>query len=609
MSLERIELVIALLLSAIIVFPLLSFGLVPTVDGFHHILHGVVGNHFGDVERGYSSFLEAGAPITALGFGWIYGPLESLLGWQRGFNVALAAIALGWAWSVRFVIRSVAQRPTPLGLLGFCFAFNWPLYMGFLPFCVSGIIGLSAVGIAARPEFGGRMRHLLLATLLLVCALAHVFPAVICGLLCVAVSLATATEPKRELVRIAASGLPAATVALMALGVGADNVASQGVESNAYFWLPLGTRLADIGRTSIAGPLWRWGGLLCVGVGGALLAARKPTSVLSTVAAVLGLLLVAGSLFMPLHMTAWEYFSPRPLLFGLAMLVAACGACLPKSRDRVALVGAALMGLASLLWGQSHNQALEESAEPALAALQSMDQRNGWRLPIVFDVYGSAGSDRVAYAKPLSNIGLAYAAEQGGMVPYLFASSPEIHPHVFLSSLGGIGVPDRSYYDALTNPEWAAEGRLDALRNSLMATGSGYQDVIVWGDPDAAELLAARGFTLDHQSERLAVARFEGCNFSASVVPQGPGAAGSLQWGWFPLEGEAGRESFVQASDGTLEVDVVSPCGPTWFRVAVAVDGSTFVCDRATPDGRVLLDVVPDMTFTCPLTPYVAPTL
>ena len=108
MNLERAELGIALVLSALVVIPLAPLELVPTMDGFHHVLHGVIGNHFADETRGYASFLQEGAPITSLGFHWLFTPLEPLLGWRRAYMFVLATIALAISWAGRFLIRSIA---------------------------------------------------------------------------------------------------------------------------------------------------------------------------------------------------------------------------------------------------------------------------------------------------------------------------------------------------------------------------------------------------------------------------------------------------------------------------------------------------------------------
>ena len=196
------------------------------------------------------------------------------------------------------------------------------------------------------------------------------------------------------------------------------------------------------------------------------------------------------------------------------------------------------------------------------------------------------------------------------MVPYLFASSPGIHPYVFLRDLGGIEVPDRSYYDALHDPDWERPGLLEALRTSLYAAGSHYQDVIVWGDPDAADALVSRGFELDYTADSLAIGRFVGCPVQVRAAAP-PSAEGLVQWGWFPLEAEAARQTTVHVSEtgvDYVQADLVAPCGPTWLRLAVRDAGTTYVCSGATADGKVLLDVRPDLTFSCELTPYEAPT-
>ena len=614
MNRGRAELFLAWVLSALVLLPLLRLDVIPTMDGFHHVLHGVIGNHYSDYSRGYHTFLEPGAPITSLGFGWVFNPLEPFVGWRAAYMAVLAATALGWSWGVRSLIRAIAQSPTPLGLLGFAFAFTWPLYMGFLPFCISGAIGISAVALAAGQHERTTLHYVALGAALFLSALAHVFPAVVCGLAALVLAVASAEErPRRESVRLVLCGAPAAIVALLAYGAGAENVASQGAEANVLFWQPWPTRLADLGRTSLAGPTWRWLPLLVGTVAGSAIALRRRPNALALPAALLALLLLTTGLAAPLHMTAWEYFSPRALLFGIALGLGALASVVPPRFDRAPLAFAVVLATSSILWAHRHNSNLNDAGSLALAGIDTDIAPSGWRFPIVFDVYGGVSPDAVAYAKPLTNFALAYAAEQGGAVPYLFASSPDIHAYVFREGLGGIEVPDRSYFNLLDDPEWAEPHLADGLRTSLIQAAAGYSDVIAFGDPRTISLLESRGFEFDYRDDDLALARYRGCQFQVRT-PSREDGRGLLQWGWVPLESEAGRvgmsTSPVAGQPNTVELEgrALVPCGPTWMRVAVSLDGATFVCDGSMPDGRFVLNVTDGMEFECLLRPYTPPT-
>ena len=637
MNRGRAELFLAWVLSALVLLPLLRLDVIPTMDGFHHVLHGVIGNQYGDYARGYHLFLEPGAPITSLGFGWIFNPLEPLVGWQAAYMTVLAVSALGWSWAVRALIRTIAQSPTPLGLLGFCFAFTWPLYMGFLPFCISGAIGIAAIALSAGQHERTALHYVALGALLLLSALAHVFPAAICGVAALTLAVASVDERRiYEAGRLVLCGTPAALIALLVFGAGAENIASQGADANSLFWQPWGHRIADLGRTSIAGPTWRSLPIVLAAVAGPLFALRRRPNSLVLPAALIALLLLASGLAAPLHMTAWEYFSPRALLFGLALGLGALAAVLPARVDRPALVLCLILASASILWAHRHNSDLDRAGSLAFSGLEADIAPDGWRLPIVFDVYGGVSPEAIVYAKPLTNFALAYAAEQGGAIPYLFASSPDIHPYVFREGLGGIEVPDRSYYDLLSNPEWADPRRSDALRMSLLHAAAGYEDVIVFGDPGTIELLDSRGFEFDHREETLAIAQFRGCEFRIRT-PHREGGRGLLQWGWFPLDEEAGRVPLEQVSTGLgrgsyrfpahsepdelldlerspartdqrFQATATLPCGSTWLRLALHANGSTFVCDGSMPDGRFVLNVTDGMEFECLLRPHTTPT-
>jgi hypothetical protein len=307
-------------------------------------------------------------------------------------------------------------------------------------------------------------------------------------------------------------------------------------------------------------------------------------------------------------MTAWEYFSPRPLLFAIALGTASLAALVPESGHRVQLAVSFCVAACSIQWAQSHNRSLDAAAEPALAGLDGDLKRDGWRLPINLDVYGGVSPNTVVYAKPLANIGFAYAAEQGGAIPYLFASSPSLHPSVFRAELGGISVPERSYFDALVSDEWRDPGRLHALRTSLLADGAAYQDVIIWGDRDLIALLPTRGFVVDYEDNLLALASFHGCPVEISANAP-PGAEGLLQWGWFPLEEEAGRIATATSQEHPERQGAVitTPCGPTWIRLALRFDETTYVCEGSSPDGRLFVDIVPNQNIHCDLRVYEPP--
>lgn len=603
----RLELALAIGCTLAIVAPLLGSSVVPTHDGFQHLLHGVLWNHLEDPARGYATFVERGSPITAWGFTWLFGPLESALGWERAYQSVLAIIAAGFGWAFRAVVHAVAGRRSPLGLLGFACAFSWPFYMGFLPFLAATAVGLAGLAIGVGRHGGSLVGRVATGAVLLLCAMMHVFPAVLCGgALLVLRAASVGREPNYarallgELGLIALTGAPAALVALLAFGAGADNVASQDIGGeNRALWFDWGTRLANVFATGIAGPAWRSVPVTATALVGAVLGLRgarrgrakghPQEGRVGRAAAVVGLGCFAAATLLPFHMSAWEFLSPRPLMLGLCLGVAAGATALDRRTDAWVIAAAALLTASSLAWALPHNAKLARGAQVALAAVDETTPHSGWRLPIVYDAYGTPDGERVAYAKPLANIGFVYAAAEGGMVPYLFASSPRIHQHLFRSDAPAVRIPDRSYFDATSNEELLADPRrLDALRQDVLRHGVDYADVIIVGDAATVRMAESRGFVVEAEHPGVATARYVGCPMTLEWTspPSGPVA---VEWGWFPLDERDGARTVLPGQTATIP----TACGDVWLRI-VAADGAT--CHGAIDGGRIIVRATPDMT-------------
>ena len=599
-ELARIERVCALLLALLLVVPFALMPLVPTHDGFQHLLHGYLWNHLDDPGRGYATFLERGSPITAWGFTWLFAPIEPLLGWQAAYQAVLALIALGNALGVRALINAVARKPSPLGLLGFAVGLSWPLYMGFLPFLAAQAVGLGVLAFALRrPKLSG-VDHMVVATGLLLCAMMHVFPAVLAGgaLLVLRTAAAERGERAKTAALTALSGLPAAMVAAIAFGAGADNIDSQAVAGeNRAMWQAWGTRIADLGRTSVSGPPWRWGPVLAAAIAGPIFALRHRRA-LPTAAGALGVAGLVLALVAPFHMSAWESFAPRPLIFALTLGVAAL-ASLPMPRPRLVLAVVTAFAALSVGWGHLHSAGLARESRQALARLDAVE-RSDWRLPLVFD---SRELDRgVPNAKPYANLGHLYVIEQGGMVPYVFASSPRIHQHLFRAEARRVPVPERSYFDApLTLAD--SPDHLRALRTALLSNAPAFEDVTVYGDEATIELLEPRGFVIDHRSSNLAIARFEGCAFEVGVHAEEVAEtidAPLVTWGWFPVLEATGSARAAGHPIATAELSS-APCGDVWIRVQAENADGPVRCRGADPDGRFVLrlDAAPPGPVPC----------
>ena len=566
----RLERVCAAVLACAVVLPLAFMPIVPTHDGFQHLLHGYLWNHLQDPGTGYATFLERGSPITAWGYTWIFAPLERLLPWRVAYQAAFALLALGLGLGARAAIRSIARQDTPLGLLGFTLAFSWPLYMGFFPFVSALAAGTWLLAFAVRRPNPRPFEHIAFTAGLLVVAMMHMLPAILVGGIVFILRAFDADDPSRwrNTAITAATGVPAAAIALLVWSAGAETVQSASAAAeNHLLWQAWPTRLRDLGATSIGGPWWRWTVPLAAAVAGILISARSAAR--ERAAGGVAALGLALGVVLPFHMTSWEFFSPRVLPFALVCGWAAL-AGFKRFKDAPTVIVCALVAATSLGWAHVHSARIAH----VNARLQALDttapiQRDGWRLPIVFETTLEF-PNTLAYGKPFANIGHLFVIEQGGMTPYLFASSPTIHQHLFLPDVARVPMPERSYFSA---PRSRADepALLQAIRTDLLAAGSRYQDVIAVSDPAIAVLLQERGFETDASTPDTQIARFRGCSLGLDISGAAPAEPLQVVWGWYPLQSPGGQTSGTASPTGQLELLPTGvPCGDVWVEVRTA---------------------------------------
>lgn len=592
----RLERSIAVALSVAVVLPLAFMPIVPTHDGFQHLLHGYLWNHLGDPGAGYDRFLERGSPLTAWGFTWLFAPLERVLPWRAAYQASFALLALGLAWGARAFIRSLARRPTAWGLLGFALAFPWVLYMGFLPFVAAHVVGLWLLALVLRRPDPSAIDHLLFGAGLLVVAMMHTYPAILVGGIVLAVRVAESPRRVADGAWTCLAAIPAAAIALLSWSAGAETVASANADAvNHQMWQPWGVRLLDLGRTSIGGPWWRWAPPLLAALAGAILGVARGPARIRAIAA-LAFIGVALALALPFHRTSWEYIAPRSLMLGLVCGWAALGAVGPQlPRLRAGLLAAFLFG--AIGWVQVHNAYIARCADDALAPaaeLRADPERPsiGWQLPIVFA--GPEMDTAMAYGKPLANIGHVYVIELGGMTPYLFASAPTMHQHVFRDDVPLVPMPGREYFGAVD--ELADRPAvLAAVRTSLLQAGASYDLMVVVNDSETEAMALERGYAPVASAENAAAYTFEGCPIRFAA----PGlTSGAVAWGWYPLLEAAGTRPLSAADQ------LPTPCGPVWFN-ALAADRSAYPCANGDPDGRIIAPLTRGETrpVVCPPRP------
>ena len=574
----------------------------PTQDGPQHLFSVHAAHRLDDPEQGYGLWLEPGTPVTNLGFAWVYGGLERLLPWRRALALALGLQVAVWSAGAFALARSVAPGRAWLGVALSAAALQWSLYMGLFSYHLATGLGLSAIAIgAAAPRWSTR-RALVLAALLLGQALGHVVPAIATGFVLAWLALLRAERGARlrALAQLAAIGAPAACVALALASVGLATLGdyNQGTSvpapgaGPAPWWA--------LAKCFTSGPAWRaWPlSLLALASPAIALAARTPRRVEDRALLAAGTALLAAAALLPLHIRAWDFFSVRFLPLGIACCVVA----LPFERlarplRRVAAASLALFALAATAWAASYHRELASRAAEALAGLDAPLAVEGPRLPIVLDPYLGRPQDdslaRVPYAVPLLNLGALYAVAQGGVPPYGFYVSPEIHGIVLREAARARypHVIDRRYAIDLALPSRADDA---ALRRAVIALAAGhgasYEDVILYGRPDDVDWLVSLGFVPEFRSGGLALARFAGCPVTLRFPP-GSDVRGRtvVEMGWLPAWHATRRYAVGGAHrdpDGTIRMPMrETPCGGLWLRL----DDDGRRCEGADAEGRLVV--------------------
>jgi hypothetical protein len=587
-----------LLLLGFIAASVAGVAYLPTHDGPQHIFTIHVANHLDEPGTGWSRWLEPNMPLTNQGFTAIFGPLDALLPWDRAARIAVAVMTLLWALGAFCFVRAVRPERRWLGLPLGAAALQWSLYMGFFSFYTATAIGLFILAYAFRSGPERPRQRLWLALLLLLQAFMHVLPAILTGLTLAAL-LWLRAEPgrrSRELLRIALLGAPAALLAVAALVVGSDGL--QETETAFRFQQPPWWML---GKCFLGGPAWRAWPLTLLAAGALLVPlARRRAGLRAEDAALLlagGGFLLAGAV-LPLHLPAWEFFSVRFLPLAVCALVAS----LPLERlhaPRWRAACAALLALfafASTGWAYRYTRELVALSRDALAGLEADISRDGWRLPIVLDAYLGQPFEKseaaMPFMAPLVNLGKLYATAQGGIPSHSFVSNRAIHVVVIaqdrLDEIPALAEP--RFAVELLEPSNAGDQALRrAITGYLAAHATGYQDVILWGEPQDVGYLIALGFEPDWRRGGLAILRFKGCPL-AIRFPAGSELEDDavLELGWFPARGVTHRYTIGNARrepDGSLTLPVRQSCGSMWIRFQDAAA----VCEGSEPDGRLMI--------------------
>lgn len=567
---------------------------IPTVDGPQHIYLAHVENHFSDPGTAYASYYNPGVPLTSLGFALIYAPLATLMHWQAALRIATCVMVLLWSWGAVMFARAVHPGRVWLGLLGFASAFQWALYMGFYSYYAGAALGLFVLAIAVQTDRWTWSRRVAIAGLLLGQAVFHVFGAEVSAL--VLIALVLARHPVRawpkELGLLAVMGLPTMFIAAYAAGLIGDRslVLPHQATGSSYadFWV----RVQLVGRAFVSGPHWRSWPVVAAGLtaftflGRRVLHARRgkadPALRTDLGLAAASVVLLALGLTLPLHMSNWQFASPRFLPYGVMLAVMV----LPVERISgvawrgLAIASASGFAFAAIAWSAWFHTHLRDCMEPLHAGLTAPIVRSGPRLPVILRTTCGPRVDfslqRVPFHEPGLNVAALYAVEQGGLVPYTFTSLPQLHSFVF-SEEGWKRFPRtpdrREYWLSLMAPDFPGPARADML-DRLAWHGAAFEDVLFYGSAEDRQAFVARGFRTAWEKDRLWMGEFEGCPTKLELDVGADWAAPVVtQLGWFPGSAPDLSRELEPGGPASLVLEG-APCGRVWLRIWLDADRS-----------------------------------
>ncbi len=524
------------LLSGLLLGAVWSVPYLPTTDGPEWVLSTHAENRYADVAAPYAGAFVPTLQFASRGFAFVYGPLEAWLGWQRGLSVALGFIVLASAWGFVAFVRAVSPDRWALGALGFPLALGWCFYMGFWPFVVSSAIGLFVLAAALDRPAGAAdasvARRGILAALLLVQAVAHVFGAVITGAALLIVELARAPRTRRRatLAATLATGLPAALVFAASITVSLRDPHRLGGHvawRDAILVLP---------QTIAPGPLGRaWLvtlGVVAAGVLAAIRVARargegEPRDATDRAVGLAGVLLLLAGAAAPCQIPGWQFVSQRFVPLGVALVIVA----IPIERVRPAparLTPWVLFGVSAAWLASSYpfHRRLAALTADALATLPvtAMKARAGGN---VLGVTLAATEDpvhdyfraEVPFASPLEHIASLYATALDGVPATSFAGRPAIH--AFARRPSTLPAPnDRLLTRTRSLPAFRTDARLRrTVEDDFAAVGMAYDEVVVVAAmrSDFA-VWEARGYVTDARSDKTLVAHFEPCMIDVVIT-------------------------------------------------------------------------------------------
>ena len=577
-----------------------SISYLPTNDGPEGVFAAHVLNHYDDPA---SAVLRAQLVPTwqfaARGFTLVFGPLERLLGWHDALQVSVALIVLANAWAYLAFVIAIEPRRRALAFLGFPMALSWSLYMGFFAFCIGSAAGMGTLAFVVKRDPRTAARWSLVALLLLVQSVLHVFSAAVTGLLVVGVTLARASREERaaRLGTLALIGVPAGCVL-----AAADMTRAPGHLALAagVVFRPVRETLALIPRLLLPGPALRAlvaTGLLCVAVVVGVRAARRAGGMARGVG-LLAVTLLGLALAGPRDLPGWQLMSPRFLPTGALLMLA----LVPLERlTRPGRLAVSLWlfacAVTSLGVSRTFHGTLAAGCSEVIDALSAPISRKGLVLPVSLEpacgVTADLQTSQVPYLANLHHIGALFAVADGGSTPYLFAGSASAH--AFKIRPNGMPVPPvpdpEHFWPIFDGAEFRTQnGPRQRVLDELAVLGTFYEAVVVTGARAADfETWDARGYVTDWRRGSVLLAHFDACTLDVTLPASDPPPA-EMDVGVGARMLLTGVRPDRQVTEDVAHFRVAgAPCGRIW--VQPRWDGGARACESAAQSGKVYATV------------------
>jgi hypothetical protein len=588
---------------------------IPTTDGPQHVLSSHIENHYSDAGSVYPEFYRILPQFAGKGFALLFGPLEAVLPWRVALRVALSIIAVAFAWGFALVVLSldgggVERRPT--AMLGFFIALPYSLYMGLFQFVVGSTLGLYILAFVLRRPPSTNARRAVLALLLLVQGVFHIFTAILTGVVVLVLALVAAPKGQRlrEVGRIALVGTPAGAV--FALTVVGRNLRAS--EQQNFSWA-MGERFTELSRWFVPGPDLRgWPVLLLAvaGIASTLLRGRRgtaaPSPPMERALGWIGLVFLVLVIFAPLHIPGWQFFAPRfcilAVVLGLALVRLPSSSTPGSLLARVAPPALAALCLGWDLVSANVHRALANGCADALAGLDVPMHFEGPRLPIIVDP--SCGTPRdsphgpVPRASLAYNIPLLYLVDHGGIGTRMFNGTPSIHAIEFTGSRRPPPPPLRPLEVAQSRFVETDPKLREAAFTELAADAMAFEGVhVVGGRPEDFALFNRRGYVTEFEQGSTFIGRFEGCPAELLLPPEALAHEPVyVEYGLFsrafltPEPRSFGAKLVPRDTpvrDGAVHVPRgARPCGEIWVRAFWDADGSSSFtpADRVCTNGQ-----------------------